>query len=217
MVGAGGGRCQNRSVGFPVDAAVSRPGIPQPGGSAVKAWTIAACVVYSVALAAGGGYVFYASIRPVSIPTGYFAGIADFPWEAAYLLLGVVLVVGPVVLVALGIGLHLYARVKWWFVIGWLGGLAGGTTTGLVIMRDFGLLFTSYPRDLDGSPLGPSRFDPGGPYWQALIAVGGELAIGAIMIALTAALSRKDALSVLPAGVSEALAVGGEGFEDLVG
>jgi hypothetical protein len=51
-------------------------------------------------------------------------------------------------------------------------------------MHDFRLLFTAYPRDLDESPLGPSRFDPGAQYWQALIAADGELAIGAILIAL---------------------------------
>jgi hypothetical protein len=72
------------------------------GGSAIRAWTIAVSVVYSTVLAAGGGCVFYASIRPVSIPTGYIAEFADFPWEAANLLLAAVLVVGPVMLLALG-------------------------------------------------------------------------------------------------------------------
>ena len=104
------------------------------------------------------------------------------------MLLGTVLVSGPLMLLALGIDLRLYARLKWWFVVGWLSGLAGGTTIGLLVMHDFGLLFAAYPRDLDGSPLGPSRFDPGAPYWQALIAASGELAVGAIMIALTATL-----------------------------
>jgi hypothetical protein len=141
--------------------------------------------------------VFYASIRPVSIPTEYFSVLADGPWEAAYLLLAAVLVVGPLVLLALGIDLRLRARLTWWFVAGWLSALAGGTAIGLLTMHDFGLLFTAYPRDLDGSPLGPSRFDPGAPYWQALIATGGELAVGTIMITLVATLSRKEAPSVL--------------------
>jgi hypothetical protein len=47
---------------------------------------------------------------------------------------------------------------------------------GLLIMHDFRLLFTAYPRDLAGDPLGPSRFAPGTPYWLALIAMGARLA-----------------------------------------
>jgi hypothetical protein len=177
---------------------------PKPGDRALKAWTIAVSVVYSLILAAGGGYVFYASIRPVSIPAGYFAALADFPWLAGNLLLVAVLVLGPVMLLVLGIDLRLRARITRWFVVGWLSALAGGTAIGLLIMHDFGLLFTTYPRDLDGSPLGPSRFDPGAPYWQALIAAGGELAVGAIMIVLVAALPRKDASKVLGPGQAKA-------------
>jgi hypothetical protein len=166
--------------------------MPKPGGEAVKAWTIAVSVVYSLILAAGGGYVFYASIRPVSIPTGYFSEFLDGPWEVASVLLFAVWVVGPVMLLALGIDLRLHNRSTWRFAVGWLSALAGGTAIGLLIRHDFGQLFTAYPRDLDGSPLGPSRFDPGSPYWQAFIAAGGEIAVGVIMIALVAALSRKD-------------------------
>jgi len=58
-----------------------------------------------------------------------------------------------------------------------------------VILHDFLLLLTAFPRDTDGTPLGPSRFAPGAPYWQALIAASGQLAVGAIMIALIVALS----------------------------
>jgi hypothetical protein len=43
-------------------------------------------------------------------------------------------------------------------------------------MHDFRLLFTAYPRDLAGDPLGPSRFAPGTPYWLAFIAMGARLA-----------------------------------------
>jgi hypothetical protein len=114
-------------VGFPVDATVSGPVKHERGGSAVRAWTIAVSVVYSLILAAGGGYVFYASIRPVSIPAGYFADFVDLPWEAANLLLAAVLVAGPVILLALGIDLRPQARLTWWFVVGWLSALAGGT------------------------------------------------------------------------------------------
>jgi hypothetical protein len=175
---------------------VSGP-MPKQGGGAVRAWTIAVSVVYSLMLAVGGGYVFYASIRPVSIQTGYFSECLNGPWEVASVLLFAVWVVGPVMLLTLGIDLCLHNRSTWWFAVGWLSALAGGTAIGLLIRHDFGHLFTAYPRDLDGSPLGPSRFDPGSPYWQAFIAAGGELAMGFIMIALVAALSRKDESEVL--------------------
>jgi hypothetical protein len=183
-------------VTFLAGPTVPGPVTPKPGGRATRAWAIVAAVLYSLILAAGGGYVFFASIRPVSIPTGYFSEFTDFPWEAASSLLAAVWVAGPVMLLALGVDLRLHARLTWRFAAGWLSALAAGTTIGLLIMHDFGLLSTSYPRDLDGSPLGPSRFDPGAPYWQALIAAGGELAVGAIMIAMVAALSRRDASRV---------------------
>lgn len=170
----------------------SGPVAPEPGGRATRAWAVVAAVLYSLSLAAAGGYVFYASIRPVSIPTGYFSEFVDFPWEAASVLLAVVWVAGPVMLLALGFDLRLHARLTRRFAAGWLTALAAGTGIGLLIMHEFGQLSTSYPRDLDGSPLGPSRFDPGAPYWQALLSAGGELAVGAIMIAMVAALSRKD-------------------------
>ena len=64
---------------------------------------------------------------------------------------------------------------------------------GRLILHDFDLLLTAFPRDLDGTPLGPSRFAPGAPYWQALIAACGELMVGALLIALMVALSRKTA------------------------
>lgn len=155
------------------------------------AWVIVVSVVYSLILATGGGYVFYASIRPVSIPAGYGAPLIDFPWAAAYLLLAVVWLLGPVALLVLGLAhLHQRARLKWWPAVAWVGAVAAGVAIGAVIMHDFGLLFTAYPQDLDGSPLGPSRFAPDTPYWQALIAAGGQLAVSAVMIALITALSR---------------------------
>jgi hypothetical protein len=67
-----------------------------------------------------------------------------------------------------------------------------------VIMHDYGLLFKTYPRDLDGTPLGPSRFAPGMPYWQALIATGGQLAAGAVMIALITASERQGVTAAKP-------------------
>jgi hypothetical protein len=107
-----------------VDAAASRPLIPGPGGGAVKAWTIAASATYSLVLAAGGGYVFYASIRPVSIPKGYGDFFADGPWETGFLLLGAVLVLGPVMLLALGLDQRVHARLTWWFAV-WPGFIIG--------------------------------------------------------------------------------------------
>ena len=70
------------------------------------------------------------------------------------------------------------------------GGLAASTAVGLAALYDFRLLFTAYKRDLDGSPLGPSRFAPAAPYWPALLTAGGQLAVCAVLIALIAALSR---------------------------
>lgn len=166
--------------------------MPEPGGRAVEQWTATVAVVYSVILAAGAGYVFYASIRPVTIATGYFAELADYPWVLAFLVLLAVWVVGPVALLVLGlIDLLHYARLRWWFAVGWPIALTGGTAIGRVILHDFGLLLTAFPRDTDGTPLGPSRFAPGAPYWQALIAACGQLAVGAIMIALIVACSRR--------------------------
>jgi hypothetical protein len=165
---------------------------PEPGGRAVGQWTTAVAIIYSLILAAGAGYVFYASIRPVTIATGYFAELADYPWVLAFLVLLAVWVVGPVALLVLGVIELLHPpRLGWWFAVGWLIALTGSTAIGRVILHDFDLLLTAFPRDTDGTPLGPSRFAPGAPYWQALIAASGELAVGAIMIALIVASSRK--------------------------
>jgi hypothetical protein len=165
---------------------------PEAGGRTVGEWTAAATVIYSLILAAGAGYVFYASIRPVTIPTGYFAEFADYPWLLAFLVLLAVWVLGPLVLLVLGlVKLLQHERRRWWFAAGWLSALAGATAIGRVIVHDFVLLLTAFPRDVDGTPLGPSRFAPGAPYWQALIAASGELAVCAIMITLIVALPRK--------------------------
>jgi len=39
---------------------------PEPGARAVEQWTAVVAIIYSLTLAAGAGYVFYASIRPVT-------------------------------------------------------------------------------------------------------------------------------------------------------
>jgi hypothetical protein len=166
--------------------------LTKPRVSGDGAWAIVVTVAYSVLLAAGGGYVFYSSIRPVSIPAGYFAFFGDFPWIAANLVLDGVWLVGSLALLILGsVDLYQFARLRWWSVVAWACALAANMAIGVVILHDFGLLFDAFPKDLDGSPLGPSRFAPGGPYWQALIAAGGQLAVGALMIVLIAALPRK--------------------------
>lgn len=191
------GGCQNCPVELSVSTPAPTPSALTPRDSADQAWTIVVSGLYSLILAAGGGYVFYASIRPVSIPAGYGAVFLDGPWEAAYLLLAVVWLLGSVVLLALGLLiLHQSARLKWWSAVAWVGAVAAGAAIGVVILHDFGLLFTAYPRDFDGSPLGDSRFAPGGPYWQALIAAGGELAVGVVEIVLVTALPGKAAAIV---------------------
>jgi len=57
---------------------------------------------------------------------------------------------------------------------------------------DYRLLFSAYPADSAGEPLGPSRWAPGGPYWLALVAVAGELAVGAVLVALVNASPGKE-------------------------
>jgi hypothetical protein len=101
---------------------------------------------------------------------------------------------GPLFLLVLGlIDLRRRTSFRWWFTVGWLITVAASMAVGLVVLHDFGLLFSAYPLDLDGTPLTPSRFAPGGPYWPALLAAVGQLAVCAIMIALVAALSRSHA------------------------
>jgi len=190
-------------VELPVDTPVPAPSRPKPQDGRAGANAVAFVILYSLALAAGGGYVFYASIRPVSIPTGYGVPFTDFPWLLAFLVLAALWLVGPVALLIAGlIHLRQYARHQWWSALAWVGVLAAGAAIGYVIMRDCRLLFSSYPRDLDGSPLGPSRFAPGRPYWRALIAAGGQLAAGAVMIALITASARPPGLRARPTGSS---------------
>jgi len=177
-------------VEFPIDTTASGLVMPASGGSAVRKWTIALSVAYSLILAAGAGCVFYASIRPVTVPAGYFSEVSS--WGLAELLIEVTWLAGPVALLIVGlIQLHRTARHRWWSAVAWVGALAAGTAIGYLIMVDFGLLFTAYPSDGAGDPLGPSRWAPGAPYWQALIAMGGQLAVGAVMVALITAAARR--------------------------
>jgi hypothetical protein len=182
---------------LPVDTAASGALPPERDRRTAGEWAIAVTMICSLVLAAGGGYVFYASIRPVSISTGYFAVVGDFPWLLAYLVLAATWVAGPAILLVLGL-VHLLRQVRhrWWSAAGWIVALAANVPTGFLIMHGYRLLFSAYPTDSAGEPLGPSRWTPGGPYWLALAAAGGELAVGVILIALVNASPGK-----LPGGV----------------
>jgi hypothetical protein len=165
----------------------------KPGGSAAAEWTAAIAICYSLLLAAGPVYVFYASFRPVSIAEGYGAAFLDYPWILAFLLLAAVWVIGGVLLLVLGLlSLRQRARFAWRLAGGWLCALTGSIAVGFAALHEFRLLFTAYqPDPIDGSPLGPSRFAPGAPYWPALLVAGAQFAICVVMIALNATWSRK--------------------------
>jgi hypothetical protein len=181
-------------VELPVETPVTAPSAAQPDVGWAGAVALAFVLLYSLTLAAGGGYVFYASIWPVSIPVGgYFASFASLPWIAAALLILAAWLAGPVALLITGL-IHLLhpARRKWWPAVAWVGALAAGTAIGYVIFRDYRLLSSSAPLDADGTANGPSRWVPGGPYWQALAATVGQLAVGVVMTALIAESARRE-------------------------
>ena len=69
-------------------------------------------------------------------------------------------------------------------------------------MHGYRLLFSAYPTDSAGDPLGPSHWAPGGPYWLALAAAAGELALGAVLTVLAKASSGKRALRPLASCVT---------------
>jgi hypothetical protein len=174
------------------DSPVTASSTPKPDISWAGASAIAFALLCSLTSAAGGGYVFYASIRPVTIAMGYGADFLDIPWIAAALGILASWLLGPVLLLIAG-WIHLLApaRRNWRSAVAWVIAVAAGSAIGYVISNEYALLFSAYPKDLDGSPLGPSRWAPGTPYWQALVAACGQLAVGAVMIALIAASVRK--------------------------
>jgi hypothetical protein len=179
-------------VGLPDGTRVSTASASELNIGWAGAIALAFALLYTLTLAAGGGYVFYASTRPVSIPMGYGTPFINLPWVAAVLLILAAWLVGPVALLIAGL-IHLLpaARRKRWLVIAWIGTLAAGTAIGYVIWHDYRLLLTAYPKDLDGTALGPSRWVPGAPYWQALVATLGQLAVGGVMTALITAPARR--------------------------
>ena len=102
---------------------------------------------------------------------------------------------GPAPLLIVGL-VHLLQTVrrKWWLSVAWVCTLAAGTAVGYVIHHDYLLLFTAYPKcpDESGSACGPSRWAPGAPYWQAVVATLGQLAVGFVMTALITAQARRN-------------------------
>lgn len=137
---------------------------PSSTPSAAGEWAVAVAISYTLVLAAGGGYVFYASIWPVSIPTGYGAIFFDWPWILAYLVLLAVWAGGPAILLVLDL-IHLlrHARHRWWSAACLLILLVAGVAIGFRIIHDYRLLLSAYPHDYAGEPLGPSRWAPARP------------------------------------------------------
>lgn len=177
---------------LPADSLVTASSAPKPDVGWAGACALAVVLLYSLPFVAGGGYFFYASIRPVSIATGYGAVFLDWPWVLAWVVLLAAWVGGPVILLVLGpIHLLRHARHRWWSAACWLILLVAGAAVGFLIIHDYRLLFRASPLGPDGSELGPSCWAPGTPYWQALFAAGGQLAVGAVMIALITASARK--------------------------
>jgi len=169
-------------VELPVDTPAAAPSTPQPDIGWAGAFAIAIALLYTLTLAAGGGYVFYASIRPASVDAAFGAPFIDLP----YALLGIAWAVGPVALLITGLPrLHQIAPDNWRPAAAWVGAVAAGTAIGYLIVHGYGLLVSA------------SRNAPGGSaYWQVLIATAGQLAIGVAMIALLIPPNRKGATAV---------------------
>jgi hypothetical protein len=168
---------------------VSAPSAPQADIGWTGAVALALVSLYSLTLAAGGGYIFYASIRPVSIPAGFGTPFTNFPWFAAALLILAAWVAGPVGLLIAGL---IHFRHQWRLGVAWVGVVAASSAIGYVVFHGYRLLLMSYPKDFDGTALGPSRWAPGSPYWQALAATIGQLAVAVVMTALIAAAARRE-------------------------
>jgi hypothetical protein len=158
--------------------------------------TAAFAGMYSVMLAACGGFVFYASIRPVSIPEGIF----DLPWVVALTVVAVMWLVLPVPLLVLGlVSLHQSRRLGWRPAAAWTIALAAAVAIGYANLLDFGHWFGLNAHDIGWAP--PPCFPSWPPPscessvirldWQPLIVACGQLAAGAVMIALIAALTRR--------------------------
>jgi hypothetical protein len=144
--------------------------------------TVTFAAVQSLVLAAGGGYLFCASVRAVPGPGGYF----DFGWTAAIVVLAVVWLIAFAVLLVLGLAhMRRSARVGPWLLSAWVIVVAGSTAIGWWNIRYFGLWLSAYR---NGIPFGLSR-----PDWHPLISAAAQLAAGAAMVALIARASRSTA------------------------
>jgi hypothetical protein len=78
--------CQDCPVELPVDTSVPAARAPKWDFHWQGPVALGFVILYSLTLAAGAGCVFYASIRPVSVPAGYFSMFSS--WGAADLLMG---------------------------------------------------------------------------------------------------------------------------------
>ena len=157
-----------------------------PKSLRVETGTVA--VVYSLVLAACGGFVFYASVRPVPMPSGFL----DVPWFAVLLALAVTWLAAPVALLVLGLAhLRQHGRLRWQPAVTWACAVAAGFAIGWVNLHDYAHWLT-WARWIVTMRLPPYP-RPAAPQWRPLIAAGGELAAGAAMVALTAAWARKAA------------------------
>jgi hypothetical protein len=157
-----------------------------PKAFGVETGTVAA--VYSLMLAACGGFVFYASVRPVPMPSGFL----DVPWFAVLLALAITWLAAPVALLALGL-VHLRqgGRLRWRPAVTWACAVAAGFAIGWVNLHDYAH-WLAWARWIVTMQLAPYP-RPAGPQWRPLIAAGGQLAAGAAMIAVIAASARKAA------------------------
>jgi hypothetical protein len=163
-----------------------------PKAFRVETGTVAA--VYSLLLAACGGFVFYASVRPVPMPSG----VLDIPWFAVLLALAITWLAVPVALLALGLAyLRQGARLRWRLAVTWACAVAAGFAVGWVNLHDYAH-WLAWARWIVTMQLPPYP-RPAGPQWRSLVAAGGQLAAGAAMIALIAASARKATPTAGPA------------------
>jgi hypothetical protein len=152
--------------------------------------TAAFAFIYSMMLAACGGFVFYTSIRPVSIPEGIF----DWPWVMAVTVVAVSWLILPVPLLVLGlVSLRQSRRLRWRPAAAWTIAVAGAVAIGYANLIEFGHWFGLNAHDIGYSPPCSPSCQPSsiGLNWQPLILAGGQLAAGALIIVLIAALTRE--------------------------
>ena len=168
----------------------------QPVISSVEVSTVTFAALYSMTLAACGGFVFCTSIRPVSIAEGVF----DWPWVAALTVVAVTWLVLPMPLLILGlVSLYQGRRLRWRLAVTWIIAVAVAVAIGYANIRDFGHWFSLNAHDIEWAPppcplsgAPPSCTSSASqPDWPPLLTAAGELAAGAVMIALIAVRTRR--------------------------